>query len=63
VGLNASVQIFLERLNDLIHYLLYFPEEHPKHLYHDEIIEILDQSKAWVPEEHEAIVNPSIDIF
>jgi hypothetical protein len=45
MGLNTSVQQFVERLNDLKRYLLYFPEENPKQLYQDEIIEILDQAK------------------
>jgi hypothetical protein len=40
---------------------MYFPEEKPKQLDQDEIIEILDQSKA--PEWHEAMVNANIDIF
>jgi hypothetical protein len=40
---------------------LYFPEENPKQLDQDEIIEILDQAKA--PEWHEAMVNANIDIF
>jgi hypothetical protein len=40
---------------------LYFPEEKPKQLDQDEIIEILDQDKA--PEWHEAMVNSKIDIF
>jgi hypothetical protein len=40
---------------------LYFPEENPKQLDQDEIIEILDQSKA--PEWHEAMVKSNIDIF
>jgi hypothetical protein len=40
---------------------LYFPEETPKQLDQDEIIEILDQAKA--PEWHEAMVNANIDIF
>jgi hypothetical protein len=48
-------------LNDLSRYLLYFPEENPKKFDQDEIIEILDQSKA--PECHEAMVNAYIDIF
>jgi hypothetical protein len=48
-------------LNDLNRYLLYFPEENPKQLDQDEIIEILDQAKA--PEWHEAMVNANIDIF
>jgi hypothetical protein len=37
------------QLNDLSHYLLYFPEEEPKQLDHDEIIENLDQAKALLP--------------
>jgi hypothetical protein len=52
MGLNTSVQQFVERLNDLNRYLLYFPEENPKQL---------DQAKA--PEWHEAMVNANIDIF
>jgi hypothetical protein len=40
---------------------LYFPEENPKQLDQDEIIEILDQLKA--PERYEALVNANIDIF
>jgi hypothetical protein len=51
IGLNTSVQQFLERLNDLNCYLLYFPEENPKQL------------KARDPELHEAMVNSNIDIF
>jgi hypothetical protein len=50
-------------LNDLNRYLLYFPEENPKQLDQDEIIEILDQAKAWDPEWHEGMVNANIDIF
>jgi hypothetical protein len=42
---------------------LYFPEENHKQLDQDEIIEILDQSKARDPEWHEAMVNANIDIF
>jgi hypothetical protein len=61
MGLNTSVQQFTERLNDLNRYLLYFPEENPKQLDKDEIIEILDQAKA--PEWHEAMINANIDIF
>jgi hypothetical protein len=61
--LNTSVQQFVERLNDLNHYLLFFPEVSPKQLYQDEIIEILDQAKIWDPECHEAMVNENIDIF
>jgi hypothetical protein len=61
--LNKSVQQFVERLNDLNRYLLYFPEENPRQLDQDEIIEILDQAKAVDPESHEAMVNANIDIF
>jgi hypothetical protein len=53
MGLNMSIQQFVERLNDLNRYLLYFPEENPKQLDQDEIIEILDQAKATDPEWHE----------
>jgi hypothetical protein len=41
---------------------LYFPEENPKHLDQDEIIEILDQAKARDPEWHESMVNTNIEI-
>jgi hypothetical protein len=61
MGLNTSVQQFVESLNDLNRYLLYFPEENPKQLDQNEIIEILDQAKA--PEWHEAMVNANIDIL
>jgi hypothetical protein len=61
IGLNTFVQQFVERLNDLNCYLLYFPEENSKQLDQNEIIEILDQDKA--PEWHEAMVNANIDIF
>jgi hypothetical protein len=60
---NTSVQKFVERLNELNSYLLYFPGENPKQLDQDEIIEILDQAKAWDPERHEAMVNANIDNF
>jgi hypothetical protein len=63
MGLNTSAQQFVERLNDLNRYLLYFPEENPKQLDQDEIIEILDQAKARDPEWHEAMVNANFDIF
>jgi hypothetical protein len=63
MGLNTSVQQFVERLNELNRYLLYFPEENPKQLDQDEIIEILDQAKAVDPEWHEAMFNAYIDIF
>jgi hypothetical protein len=46
VGLNTYVEQFVERLNDLNYHLLYFPEENPKQLDQDEIIETLDQAKA-----------------
>jgi hypothetical protein len=61
MGRNTSVQQFVERLNELNRYLLYFPEENPKQLDQDEIIESLDQAKA--PEWHEAMINANIDIF
>jgi hypothetical protein len=35
MGVNTSVQKFVESLNDLNHYLLYFPEENPKQLDQD----------------------------
>jgi hypothetical protein len=63
MGLNTSVQQFVERLNDLNRYLLYFPEENPKQSDQDEIMEILDQAKISNPEWHEAMVNANIDIF
>jgi hypothetical protein len=61
MGLNTSVLKFVERLNDLNRYLMYFPEENPKQLDQDEIIEILDQAKAL--EWHEAMGNAKIDTF
>jgi hypothetical protein len=63
MGLNTSIQQFVERLNDLNRYLLYLLEENPKQLDQDEIIEMLDQAKDWDPEWHEAMVNENIDIF
>jgi hypothetical protein len=63
MDLNTSLTQFVERLNDLNCYLLYFPEENPKQLDQDEIIEILDQDKAMDPEWHEAMVDATIDIF
>jgi hypothetical protein len=64
MSLNTSVQIFVESLNDLNRYVLYFPEENPKQLDQDEeIIEILDQAKACNPEWHEAMLNANINIF
>jgi hypothetical protein len=50
-------------LNDLNRYLFYFPEENPKQLDQDEIIEILDQAMAVDPEWHEAMVNANINVF
>jgi hypothetical protein len=50
LGINMSVQQFVERSNDLNHYLLYFPKEHPKQVDQDEIMEICDQTKAMYPE-------------
>jgi hypothetical protein len=52
MDLNTFVQKFVEsqRLNGLNRYLLYFFEESSKQLDQDEIIEILDQAKAWYPE-------------
>jgi hypothetical protein len=61
MAFNTSIQQFVERLNDLNHYLLYFSEENPKQLDQDGIIEILDQAKA--PEWHGAMVNANIDIL
>jgi hypothetical protein len=61
MGLSTSVQQFVERLNYLNRYLLYFPDEFPKQLDQDGNIEILDQSKA--PERYEAMVDSNIDIF
>jgi hypothetical protein len=47
MAINISIQKFVESLNELNCYLLYFPEEeNPKKLDQDEIIEVLDQSKA-----------------
>jgi hypothetical protein len=61
LGQNVSKQTFLERLNKLNQYLLYFPEEYPKQLDQAKIIEILDQAKA--PEWHAAIVSANIKII
>jgi hypothetical protein len=63
MGLNTSVQQFVERFNDLNRYLLYFLEENPKQLDQDEIIEILHQAKTRDPEWHEAMINANIEIF
>jgi hypothetical protein len=48
---------------DLNTYLEYSSDIKPNQLDQDEIIEILDQSKAWDPEWYEAMVNTNIDIF
>ena len=61
MGPTTTVQQFVERLNELNRYLLFFPEEHPTPLTQDEIIEILDQSKP--PNWHEAMISANIDIF
>jgi hypothetical protein len=63
MGLNTSIHKIVERLNDLNRYLLYFPEENPKQIDQDEIIEILDQAKTCDPEWYEAMLNANIDIF
>jgi hypothetical protein len=62
MGLNTSVQQFIERLNDLNRYFLYFLEENIKQLNQNEIIEILDQAKSWDTEWHEAMVNDNFEI-
>jgi hypothetical protein len=61
MGPNTTVQKFVERLNELNRYLLFFPEECPRPLTQDEIIEILDQAKP--PNWHEAMIPANIDIF
>jgi hypothetical protein len=61
MGINTFVQRFVERLNDLNRYLLYFSERNPKQLDQYVIIEILGQAKG--PEWHEAMVNANIDIY
>jgi hypothetical protein len=63
MGLNSSVHKFVERLNDLNRYLLYFSKEYPKYLDKDEIIEILDKAKAMDPEWNEVMVNANNSIF
>jgi hypothetical protein len=50
MGLNTLAQQFVERLNALNRCLLYFPEENSKQLDQDEVIQILDQTKALDPE-------------
>jgi hypothetical protein len=61
VGPSVSVQQFIELLNEMNRYLLYFPEELPTQLDQEEIIEILHQSKY--PEWHAAMISANIDIF
>jgi hypothetical protein len=61
MGPNITVQQFVERLNELNRYLLFFSEECPTPLTQDEIIEILDQAKP--PNWHEAMVSANINIF
>jgi transposase InsO family protein len=61
MGPNTTVQQFIERLNELNRYLLFFPEENPSPLNQDEVIEILDQAKP--PNWHEAMISANIDIF
>jgi hypothetical protein len=61
MGPNTTVQQFLERLNKLNHYLLFFPEEYPTPLTQDEIIKILDQAKS--PNWHETMISANIDIL
>jgi hypothetical protein len=41
---------------------LCFPEENPKQLDQDEIIEILDQAKAIDPEWHEAMIKRLLNL-
>jgi hypothetical protein len=62
-GLNKFVQQFKERLNEIYHYLLYFPEENSKQSDQDDIIENSDQTKAMDPEWHEAMANVNTDNF
>jgi hypothetical protein len=54
MGPNTMVQQFVERLNELNRYLLFFPEECPTPLTQDEINEILDQAKP--PNQHVSMV-------
>jgi hypothetical protein len=61
--LDKLVQQLVERLIDLNCYLLYFLEEKSKQLDQNEIIEILDQAKAWDSEWHEAMLNANHDSF
>jgi hypothetical protein len=64
MGPTTTAQQFVERLNDLNRYLLYFSEQYPSQLSQlkqDEIIEILDDTKA--PEWHEAMVSAKVDVL
>jgi hypothetical protein len=61
--LNTSAQQYVESLNELNRYMLYFSGENPKQIDQDEIIEILDQAKAVLTEFHEMMVNSNIDTF
>jgi hypothetical protein len=61
MDLDSSVQQFVEILNGLNSYLLYFSVEFHKQFEQHQIIEILDQAKA--PEWHESMVNANLDIF
>jgi hypothetical protein len=63
MGLNTSLQLFVDILNEFNFYLLLFTGEYPKQFNQNEIIEILNQSKAWDPEWYKAMVNANIDIF
>jgi hypothetical protein len=63
LSLNTSSKQFVERLNDLNYYHLYFPEENSKQFDQGEIWEILNQTKARDSEWHEAMVNANIDIL
>jgi hypothetical protein len=46
MGSTICIHQFVERLDDLNWYLLYFTEEKPKQLDQDEIIQNFDQAKA-----------------
>jgi hypothetical protein len=60
---NTSLQQFVESSNELNRYLFYFPEEYPRKLDQDEIIEILDHAKAVNHERYEMMVNAIAVIF
>jgi hypothetical protein len=61
MGLNTSVQQFVERFEWPQPFPVYYLEENPKQIDQDKIIEILDQVK--VPEWNEVMFNANIDIF